>query len=70
MRVLRYPDLKAEKGVPFCKVHLARLEAAGQFPRRVRLGSGTGGTVAWIESEIDGWLEERAAARDAETEAA
>ena len=38
MKVLTFPELKTAKGVPYSRVHLRRLEAAGQFPRRVRLG--------------------------------
>jgi prophage regulatory protein len=30
-------DLKAVYGIPYCFAHIARLEAAGQFPQRVRL---------------------------------
>ena len=63
MRVLLYPELKPEKGIPYTMVHLGRLEAAGQFPRRIHL---TPGAVAWAEDELDAWLEERAAARDME----
>ena len=66
MKILRFPDLKEKKGVPHCRVHLGRLENAGEFPRRVRLGTGTNGAVGWIEDEIDAWIAERAAARDAD----
>ncbi len=44
--------------------HIARLEAAGQFPKRVRLGQGR---VGWIDSEVEDWLRERIAQRDAHT---
>jgi prophage regulatory protein len=40
--------------------HIARLEAAGQFPKRVRLGSGR---VGWVEQEVDDWLQVRIDAR-------
>ena len=36
--------------------HIARLEAAGQFPKRVRLGVNR---VGWIEEEVLAWLDER-----------
>jgi prophage regulatory protein len=42
--------------------HIARLEAAGQFPKRVRLGPGR---VGWIEEEVQAWLKERVSRRDA-----
>ena len=66
MNFLRFPDLKEKKGIPYTTVHLRRLEEAGKFPRRVRLGDGKNGAVAWLEDEIDEWGAERAAARDAE----
>lgn len=62
MKMIAYPELKPRKGIRYSNVHLRRLEAAGNFPRRVNLG---GNCVAWVESEIDNWLEQRAAERDA-----
>lgn len=47
--------------VPFSAAHLARLEKAGRFPRRVKLGECR---VGWLESEIDAWIESRIAERD------
>lgn len=44
--------------------HIARLEAAGQFPKRVRLGTAR---VGWIEQEVLDWLNVRIALRDAHT---
>jgi len=41
--------------------HIARLEAAGQFPKRVRLGAGR---VGWVEQEVLDWLNIRIALRD------
>lgn len=37
-----------------------RLERAGLAPKRVRLGANS---IGWIRSEINRWIEERAAAR-------
>jgi prophage regulatory protein len=59
-RALRYPQLKTEKGVPFTRQYLGRLEKADKFPHHIRLG---GNTVAWLEHEIDQWLDERARSR-------
>lgn len=42
--------------------HIARLEKAGQFPKRVQLGSNR---VGWVEAEVLEWLEARLALRDA-----
>jgi len=41
--------------------HIARLEAAGQFPKRVQLGVNR---VGWVEAEVQAWLQERIDARD------
>ena len=41
--------------------HIARLEAAGEFPKRVKLG---GNRVGWVETEITEWLQRRVDARD------
>ncbi len=41
--------------------HIARLEAAGQFPKRVQLGYNR---VGWVEQEVLDWLQERIEARD------
>ena len=53
-------DLKIVYGVPYCFAHIARLEAAGQFPKRVKLGACR---VAWVAEEVEGWIEERVAKR-------
>ena len=42
--------------------HIARLEAAGQFPKRIRLGQNR---VAWLLSEVEEWLDVRIAKREA-----
>jgi prophage regulatory protein len=59
MRLLDYQDLRA-KGIKYSRVHLWRLEAAGKFPRRVRLSPAR---HAWIEDEIDDHLESLVAAQ-------
>ena len=49
-------DLKLVCGIPYCFAHIARLEAAGQFPTRVRLGACR---VAWYADEIEDWIDLR-----------
>lgn len=51
----RLPDY-----VPYSLSHVARLERAGLFPKRVRLGPCR---VGWVESEVQDWLAERLAER-------
>lgn len=41
--------------------HIARLEAAGKFPKRVHVGQCR---VGWIEEEVLDWLRARIAERD------
>lgn len=48
--------------VTYSFAHTARLEAAGRFPKRVRLGTGR---VAYVESEVHDWISARIAERDA-----
>jgi len=57
-------ELKTVFGIVFCRQHIWRLEEAGQFPKRVRLGTGR---VAYVESEIVDWMSARIAARDGRT---
>ena len=54
-------ELKSVFGIPYCFAHIARLEAAGQFPKRVRLGACR---VAWLSQEVQDWIDERVALRN------
>ncbi len=45
--------------------HIARLEAAGKFPKRVRLGACR---VGWVEQEVLDWLQERIERREHPTD--
>jgi prophage regulatory protein len=49
------------KGIPYSKPHLWRLEKANRFPKRVPIGAGR---YAYVESEIDDFIERMIAARD------
>ena len=60
VRFIRYGQLKSDKGIPFSRVHVDRLEKAGRFPQRVRLCKNT---VVWREDEIDAWALARYAER-------
>ena len=59
-RLLDYQALRA-RGIPWTRVHLARLEAAGKFPLHINIGENS---VAWFEDEIDDLLEAKAAERE------
>ena len=54
MRILSKRQLK--EMVLYSPQHIDRLEAAGKFPKRVRLGECR---VGWIEQEVEDWLQER-----------
>ena len=54
MRILSKRQLK--ELVLYSPQHIARLEAVGQFPKRIRLGANR---VGWVESEVLDWLQER-----------
>ena len=59
MKVIRFPELKSRVG--YSRMHIFRLEKAGKFPRRVQLGPNS---VAWVEAEIDAWIQSRVDERD------
>ena len=54
MKVLSKKALK--ELVLYSPQHIARLEKAGKFPKRVQLGPNR---VGWVESEVLDWLEQR-----------
>ena len=51
---------KVQEIVPYSASHIWRLERSGKFPRRIRLG---GNRVAWLQSEVENWVEGKIAAR-------
>ena len=64
-RLLNYQALK-ERGIPWSRVHIARLEAARKFPLHIDVGENS---IAWFEDEINDLLEVKAAERDAKAAA-
>lgn len=58
MRIISKRQLK--EMIPYSMQHIARLEKAGQFPKRVQLGPNR---VGWIESEVLDWIQKRMDAR-------
>ena len=59
MRILSKRQVK--ELVLYSPQHIARLEKAGQFPQRVRLGPNR---VGWVESEVLDWLSDRVKLRE------
>ena len=54
MRLLSKRQLK--EMVLYSPQHIARLEKAGKFPKRIQLGPNR---VGWLEQEVLDWLQER-----------
>lgn len=65
MKLLSYDELKPAKGITYSKTQLWRLEREGNFPKRVSLTGSPSGRHGWVESEIDEWIRDRIAQRDA-----
>ena len=59
MRIISKRELR--EIVLYSPQHIARLEKAGSFPKRVKLGRNR---VGWIYREVMEWLQERIARRD------
>lgn len=51
MRLLSKKQVREK--VLYSPAHIDRLEAAGLFPRRIRLGQCR---VGWLEQEVDDWI--------------
>ena len=54
-------QLREQFGIPYSPTHLARLEKAKLFPKRIKLGQCR---VAYAEEEIEAWIAERLLQRD------
>ncbi|MBL4747884.1 MAG: AlpA family phage regulatory protein [Magnetovibrio sp.] len=61
-RLVSKKELKTVYGIPYTPQHIGRLEAAGDFPKRIQLGPNR---VAWVLSEVNAWVLERVDKRDA-----
>jgi len=59
MRILSKRQLK--ELVLYSPQHVARLEKAGQFPKRVQLGPNR---VGWVEDEVLDWLQQQLDGRE------
>lgn len=62
-RLVSKKELKTVCGIPYTPQHIARLEAAGAFPLRVKLGQNR---VAWVLAEVDQWIQRRMSERRVE----
>ena len=64
MRILSKRQLK--ELVLYSPQHVARLEKAGAFPKRIQLGPNR---VGWVEDEVLAWLQTRLDRREDLTDA-
>ena len=53
-RIIDAKQLKQH--VPYCQVHLRKLEKEGKFPERVQIGEHR---VGWVLSEVLEWIEDK-----------
>ena len=63
-RVLRQQEVCKITGLS--KASIRRLELAGNFPGRIKLGTGTWCPVGWHSTAVYAWLDQRLAERDGE----
>jgi len=73
-KILRIPDVQKKTGMSRSTIY-SKLNPSSKyfdptFPKPIRLGNGPASSVGLIESEIDAWIEVRAAARYVAKEAA
>lgn len=54
MKILKFPEVNSMLG--FCRSTLYRMEKAGRFPKRIRLGARS---VGWNEEEVMAWVSSR-----------
>ena len=64
-KILRFPAVVERTSI--CRATIYNLIAAGIFPRPFRVGARA---VGWMESDIDAWIESRAAKSHSEDAAA
>ena len=58
LKLVTKKELRSVYGVPYSPQHIARLEVAGKFPKRIRLGQCR---VAWLAGDIERWIQSKLA---------
>ena len=61
MKLLAFRELGPVKGIDYSKSQIYRKIRDGTFVRPVRLGANK---IAFVEAEIDAWIEQRIAERN------
>jgi prophage regulatory protein len=67
VRVIGIDELRAAKGIEYSAPSIYRLIRQNQFPKPIHLGERR---VAFVESEIDAWLQAKVDQRDCGADAA
>ena len=60
-QLLKMPEVRAKTGLS--RSHLYALAQDGEFPKPLKLSERSS---AWVESEVEGWIEDRITQRDQE----
>ena len=62
---MRYLSKKEARALTSLSIqHMARLGGQGKFPKLVKLGDDRNSRAAYVDTEIQAWLEERLRLRD------
>lgn len=61
-RLIRAKEIKHRTGLSIATVY--RMIARGSFPKPVKIGSGQFAPSAWVQDEIDAWIDALAEARN------
>ncbi|GAA0707939.1 AlpA family transcriptional regulator [Dokdonella soli] len=64
LRVIRLPEVRTRTGLS--RSQLYKLESEGRFPAHIKLSERAS---AWLEHEVDDWIADRIAERDAKAAA-
>lgn len=59
--LIKMPEVRAKTGLS--RSHLYALAQQGEFPKPIKLSERSS---AWVESEVQGWIDSRIAQRDLE----
>lgn len=62
MKLIPATELNSAKGINYSRCQIWRLIKQGEFPRPIKCGQNRN---AFLESEIDAWIEEKVAERNA-----
>jgi prophage regulatory protein len=60
-RLIRFPEVKSRTGID-SRQHARKLAERGEFPAPVTFGKRA---IAWVDAEIDEWVRQRIAERQA-----